>query len=70
MTHIDDNLQLSEQGVFRVDELPDGTLLVTLLATQRLRGESWGGGGGGERGEDIGAETMSEIIGVQLLFDQ
>ena len=54
VTHIDDNPQLSEQGVFRIDELPDGTLLVTLLATQRLRGESWGGGGGGGGGEGEG----------------
>jgi len=35
--------------VFSVDELPDGTLLVTFLATQRLWGE-WRGRGVGGRG--------------------
>ena len=43
-THIDDHLQLPEQWVFCRNELPNGVLLVTLLAAQWLHEEEGGEG--------------------------
>ena len=42
--------------MFSVDELPDGTLLVTFLATQRLWVGGWGGGGKGMGEREVKTE--------------